>query len=107
MAVCALARGNSVRSGQLEARARVVELPVGPQHGVMTAIAGRGESRRDVVHRGDGIVVVSLVTRDAGRTGDVVVVVDVTIAALARRHGVRSGQWKSSAVVVEGRIKPG
>ena len=43
---------------------------------------------------------------DAGVAGEVVIVVDVTIGAGARRHGMHSGEGKPSAVVVEFRVHP-
>ena len=85
----------------------MVELSVSPENGVMTGLTGRGKSGRHVVHRRDGVVVVSLMARDAGRGGDVVVVVDVTIAALAWRHRVRASQWEAGTGVIERCIQPG
>ncbi len=44
---------------------------------------------------------------DAGRTRQVVVVVDMAIRALPRRHGVRAGQWEVDQRVIEGGRLPG
>jgi len=107
VAVGAGARRHGVLSGQLESGAGVVEGAVRPLHGVVAGFARRGESGRDMVHRRQGVVVVRLVTRDAGGAGQVVVVVDVAIGALARWHCVRSGQDESGAVVVERGVQPG
>ena len=54
-----------------------------------------------------GALEVFQVTRNARRSGQAVVVVDVTIRALARRHRVRSRQRESGSAVVERRIGPG
>ena len=62
--------------------------------------------RGHVVHRAECGVVVGLVTTHAGRGGEVVVVIDVTISTLPRRHGVRAGQREPGGVVVEGCIQP-
>ena len=43
---------------------------------------------------------------DAGSAGDAVVVIDVTVAALPRRHGVRSGQGEAGLRVIERRRLP-
>lgn len=46
-------------------------------------------------------------TRYARRASQVVVVIDMAVRAQPRRHGVRSSQRESSAVVVERGICPG
>ncbi len=56
---------HGVQASQSEARARMVELAIGPQIGVVALFAGQGESRRCVRHRGGRVVVVGLVARDA------------------------------------------
>ena len=89
VAISAGAWRHCVHSRQHKAGSGVIELTVGPLHGVMALLAGRRESR--VGHRSGGVVVVGLVATDAGCNRDVVVVVDVTIGALARRHRMRTG----------------
>ena len=82
----------------------MVEFAVGPKHRVVTLLAGGRES--GMRHRRRRRVVVGLVATDAGGRGDVVVVIDVTVRALTRRHGVRSAQREPSGAVVEGCIQP-
>ena len=68
----------------------MIEFAVGPLHGVVALLAsGRESSMRNWRRR---VVVVSLMTTDAGRIRDVVVVVDVAIRAGARRHHVGTRQ---------------
>ena len=99
VAIRALARRHRVDAGQSETCGGVIELAVGPDHGVVTLLARRGES--GMRHWRGGVVVVVLVATDARRVGDVVVVVDVAIGALARRDSMRSGQWKCRLRMVE------
>lgn len=72
----------------------------------MAGLASRWEARRDMVHRGRRGVVVVLVARHARGTRQVVVVVNVAVRTLTRRHGVRTRQNEAGAVVVESRIQP-
>jgi hypothetical protein len=102
VALAALGRG--VRAGQREAGGGVIELTIGPQHRVMAILAGRGEAQLDVVNGRSGRVVVVLVTRYAGRIGEVVVVVDVALAAL--RSSVRPGQWEAGGGMIELAVGP-
>ena len=71
----------------------------------MTLRTRRREAR--VWHRSRGIVEIVLVTRNAAGVGDVVVVVDVAVRALPRRHGMRSGQGERRLRVVERCRLPG
>ena len=102
----ALTRRHRVRPSQSESGAGVVEFAVGPKHGVMAALARRGEVRGHVVHRAECRVVVGLMAAHAGSSGDVVVVVDVAVRTLPRRHRVRSSQREPGRVVVESCIQP-
>jgi len=88
-----LPRGHGMRTGQNESRGRVIELAICPGHSVMTLLAGCGEA--GMRYRRGRRVVVGLVATDAGGRGDVVVVVDVTVRALARRHRVCARQRES------------
>ena len=69
-------------------------------------LAGLRKSRLHVI-RVSGALEVFQVTRNAGRTGQVVIVIDVAISALPRRHRVCSGQREIHQRVVERRRLPG
>src|SRR5690348_2468787 len=83
----------------------MIELAVSPHHRVMAGFACRGETRLRV-RRVLRLVVILLVTRNAGSLVQVVIVVDVAIAALAWWNGVRSGQREPGLVVIELRRRP-
>jgi hypothetical protein len=83
----------------------VIELAIGPSHGVVTLQTSRGETR--VRHGTDRGVVILLVATDAGCGSDVVVVIDVAIRTLARRHHVRTSQREAGLCVIESRRLPG
>ena len=105
VAIRALTRRYSVRSGQREPRGRVVKLAMAPEHCVVTTLAGGRETGMGNGSRGASIIfLVAGVTRCAIQR---VIVVDMTIGTLPRRHSVGSSQRESGAVVVEGRIQPG
>jgi len=72
----------------------------------MAGLARRGEVRADVIDRSLGVVIVFLVTTDAGRVRDVVVVVDVAIGTGPRRNRVLSSQRETRLVVVKIRRRP-
>ena len=99
VAVGTLARRNGVQARQRKAGGGVVELAIGPQHRVVTLLARRGETR--VRHRRGSIAIVGLVTADARRVGDAVVVVDVAVRALPWRHHMVARQRKSRFRVVK------
>lgn len=80
-----------MHAGQREGRVVVIEYAVGPQIGVMAQLARGGKARGDVVHRADRAVVVGLMACHTGRAVQLVVAVDVTIGASARRNGVHAG----------------
>ena len=94
-----------MRARQLKTGGGVVEGRIGPEHGVVAGFAGRREAR--MRHRRGCVVVIGLVTTDACRVGDVVVVVDVAIRTLPGWREVRPSQHEAGAVVVERRIQPG
>ena len=77
-----------------------------PCSGVVARLASLRESAAHVV-RIRGALEIFQVTRHAGRAGQVVVVADVAIDALARRHGVRTRQNESGGGVIELPVGPG
>ena len=84
----------------------MIEGAIGPLHGIVAGLARGGEIRRGVIHGSQSMGVISLVAGDARRAGQVVVVVDVAVGALARRNRVGIGQREAGAVVVKARIQP-
>ena len=93
VAIDALPWRHRVHACQGESGSGMIELAVGPEHRVMALLARRGEA--SVGYGAGGGVVIVLVATDARRVGDGVIVVDVTIGTLPRRHRVRAGQWES------------
>ncbi len=85
----------------------MVKRGIGPQNGVVTGFAGRRERGRNVVHRSGRVVVIRLVAGDAGGAGQIVIIVDVTIRAGSRRHGVTAAEWEPGRAVVKRGIEPG
>ena len=106
VAIGALTWRHRVRAHQWEAGRSVVECRIQPGAGAVALLTGLREIRRDVIRIGRALKVIQ-VAGYAGRARQVVVVVDVAIGALARRHRVQSGQRKSGAVVIEGCVQPG
>ncbi len=104
MAIYALARRNSVHSRKGEAGRGMIELAVRPQHRVVALLASGGES--GMRHGRGGVVVVVLMAAHASRAGDVVVVVDVAIRALARWDRMGPGQRESGLRVIKSRRLP-
>src|SRR5579863_6936053 len=83
----------------------MIEGAVGPGDGIVAGLAGRRES--GVWNRSRRVVVVVLVATDAGGIGDVVVIIDVTIRALAGWNGVRSGEREAGFRVIKRGRFPG
>lgn len=105
VAITALSRRHSVRSGERECRVVVVEGRVGPDGGVVAKFAGGRESSR-AVRRIVGIRVILLMTGVAERAVQRIVIVDMAIGAKARRHRVRTGELESGCGVIERSIAP-
>ena len=91
--VGALTRRHRMHARQNEPCRRVVELTIAPLHRVMALFAGGREA--GVRHRSGRAGKIFLVTRETQSAGEVVVVVDVAVDALPRRHGVPARQKKS------------
>ena len=71
----------------------------------MALIARLGETRGDVIRIGRSLKVLQVAT-NAGRGGQVVVVVHVAIGTLPRRHSVQAGKREGRGVMVERSIRP-
>ncbi len=105
VAIGTLSRGNRMRPGQCKVDQRVIErcrLPCDRRVALRTI---RRKVRGHVV-RIRGALEILQVAANAGRARQVVVVVDVTVDALARWHCVSTVKRKSNRVVVEGRVQP-
>jgi hypothetical protein len=76
--VTTCARNGRMSAGERKGGVVVVKRAGGPNHSVMAHVACGGEPQLNVVHRRYGVVIVGLVTCNAGRAGEAVVVVDVT-----------------------------
>src|SRR5579863_1939878 len=94
VAIGALPRGYGVRSAQREARVGVIEGRIRPVRRVVAGVAGLREVGGDVIRIRRALVVLQMASY-AGSAIQSVVVVDVAIGALPRRHGVRTGQGKT------------
>ena len=102
----ALPRWNGMLSGQGPAGCGVIESAIHPVDRVMALLAGRREIGGDVIHWRGRVVVVLLVATHTGGDRDVVVVVNVTIRALAWRHGVLPDEREAGLRMVEIRRRP-
>ena len=105
MAVGALAWRHRVPSRQREASGAVVKRRIGPGTRAVALGTGLRKIRAHVIRIGGALEILQ-VTRNARRVGQVVVVVDVAVRALPRRHRVSTGQWESRRSVIEFRIQP-
>jgi len=68
-------------------------------------ITSLGEGGRDVIRISGRLIILKMAIH-ASRTGEVVVVVDMAIGALPRRHSVAGGQGKSDGAVIELGVQP-
>ncbi len=95
-----------MRIGQWEADGVVVESCRLPGNGSVASLASLREAPCDVV-RIRGALEIFQVAGSAGRAGQVVVVVDMTIEAYAGRIGVRIREREADACMVEFCVQPG
>lgn len=89
MAVGALPRRRGVTPRQRETGTVVIEGGICPRSGVVALIACLRKAGSDVIGICSTLIVLQM-TRDTGRGRQVVVVVDMAVGALPRRHGVTS-----------------
>ena len=86
---------------------RVIERRIQPARSGVASLASRWEKLRlrgmPWIRR---VVVVGLVAANASGRKRGVVVVNVAVGANARWHGVHSGQWECSVVVIKGCVGP-
>ena len=100
MAVSALPRRRRVRARERESSAVVVEGRIQPGSRVVALVAGLREIRRHVIRVRRSLEVFQ-VTGNAGRAGQVVIVIDVAIGALPRWNRMHAGEGEGGRVVVE------
>jgi len=105
MAVRAGARRDRVGTGQGKVHHRVIEGCRGPGDSGVALGAVRREIGGDVIRIG-GALEVFQVARNAIGAGQVVVVVDMAVDALARWNSVSAGEHKPGGVVIELGVKP-
>ena len=94
-----------MRPGQSEARAVMVERRIQPRSRVVALPAALREIGRYVIRICRPLVILQ-VAGNAGRAGQVVIVIDVAITTLPWRHGMHAGQGKSGQRVIKRRIRP-
>lgn len=89
VAIATLSRRHHVRSGEGKIYQRMVEVRRLPRHRAVALLAGLRKICRNVVGIARSLKVLQ-VAGHAGRAGQIVVIVDMTIRALPRRYSVRS-----------------
>jgi len=106
VAICAGPRRHRMRIRQWPSRRRMVKRSIAPLIRVVALFACRREMRVRMIHWRQRLVVIVLMATYARCIRDVVVVVDVAVAALARGNCVRIRQRESSLRVIEVRRGP-
>ena len=98
--------GSSVRGWEGRVL-RVIEARIQPRRSAVAVLTSRGEELwLRGVSRIRRLLVIRLMTANAGCRQRRVVVVHMAIRALARWNCMQAGQWKRCVVVVERRIRP-
>ena len=105
VAVRTLPRRHGMQPRQRKSRNRVIKACALPRRGAVALLARLREVGGHVI-RIAGPVVIVQVAADAGRVGDVVVVVYVAVRTLPWRHGMQSRQREGRLRVVELRWLP-
>ena len=105
VAIGALPRRHCVRAGQCEVDHRVIECRRRPGHRRMALLTSRREVRCHVIRIRRPLEIFQ-VARNASVAAQVVVVVDVAVRTLPRRHRVTARQGKSHRRVIEFRVQP-
>jgi hypothetical protein len=85
----------------------VIEFPIAPLHRVVAAFARRRKSQLCVVHWSRRRVVILQVARNASRSRQAVVVIDMAVQAHPGRIRVRVGQKEPDRGMVEAGGLPG
>ncbi len=71
----------------------------------MALLAGLRKVCRDVIRVRRALKILQM-ARDASGSCEIVVIVDVAIRALSRRHHVAPGQWEADRRMIERRVEP-
>lgn len=105
VAVGALTRRHRVHARKWEVRRRMIKRRIRPRHRVVAESAGLRKACCHVIRIAGRLVVLG-VAANACRTAEVVIVVDVAVGALPRRHRVPARQRKSYRAMIEVHIQP-
>ena len=105
VAIGALTGRHGVHACQRESCQRMIKRGIRPRRGVMAEITGLGE-RGAYVIRICGPLIVFQMASNTSSTSEVVVIVEVAVGALPRRHAVAAGQGKSDGAVIELGVEP-
>lgn len=79
----------------------MIEFPVGPVHCIVATLASGWKTQLYVIHWRCCSVVILQMARRASRSGQVVIIIDVTVKAGSRRIRMCIRQCKAHRIVVE------